>query len=142
MISELKSIRRQRMKLTERERELTTPKLTDLSLLERIYGWFNESYGKDLSSNGECLLRRKKFLFIALLLYSPGTLAGDRMRIGLRDRLCEVMGIGKGSTLSKSLGNIALYYRIYKYFREDIDTAYSYVMERLEDEGIVRAKPD
>ena len=40
-ISELKSIREQKSRLSERENELSTPVLTDLSLIQEIYVWFN-----------------------------------------------------------------------------------------------------
>ena len=39
-IIELKSIREQKSRLSEREKELGNPILTDLSLLNQLYEWF------------------------------------------------------------------------------------------------------
>ena len=41
-IAEIKSIREQKSKLSEREKELTEPTLTDLNMIETLYGWFQE----------------------------------------------------------------------------------------------------
>lgn len=55
-IVELKSIREQKSRLSEREQELSLPMLTDLSLIPEIYGWFKEILsGMDCPPNpGEC----------------------------------------------------------------------------------------
>lgn len=39
-IVELKSIREQKSRLSEREQELSSPILTDFSLIPEIYEWF------------------------------------------------------------------------------------------------------
>ena len=41
-IMELKVIREQKSRLSEREQELSSPILTDLSLIPDIYSWFND----------------------------------------------------------------------------------------------------
>lgn len=136
-IIELKSIREQKSRLSEREKELEEPILTDLSLLDKLYEWFKEiSYNKE-QKRDERILQRKKFIFIVLFLYSPSTLAGGKMKIGLRDKLCEVMNINERSTLSKSLNNLFFHYQIYKYFRHDINSILPGIMNRLCEEGII-----
>lgn len=134
-IIELKTIREQKSKLTERERELTEPMLDDLSLIEKLYEWFN-----DLSvrkKENERMLHRKEFIFIILCLYSPSTLAGGKMKIGLRDKLCEVLDINERSTLSKNLNNLAYHYQIYKYFRQDINSIYVEIVNRLREKKLI-----
>lgn len=135
-IIELKAIREQKSRLSEREKELAKPLLKDLSLLNLLYQWFNE-ISSCKESQKERMLQRKKFIFIALSLYSPSTLAGDKMRIGLRDELCKVLEINEKSTLSKSLNNIAFYYQMYKYFRLDIDVICTEILKRLRDEKLI-----
>ena len=39
-IAEIKSIREQKSKLSEREKELTEPILTDLDMIGTLYRWF------------------------------------------------------------------------------------------------------
>lgn len=136
-IIELKSIREKKSRLSEREKELADPILTDLSLLDQLYKWFEEiSYSREKKRN-EQILQRKKFIFIILCLYSPSTLAGGKMKTGLRDRLCEVLNLNDKSTLSKNLNNLSFHYQMYKYFRQDIDKIYSEFLKRLHVKGLI-----
>lgn len=55
-IVELKSIREQKSRLSEREQELSSPILTDFSLIPEIYEWFREILsGADCPPNPEVL---------------------------------------------------------------------------------------
>ena len=75
-IAEIKSIREQKSKLSEREKELTEPILTDLDMIGMLYRWFQEIISqKEIFRSGN-VTQRKKFIFIILFLYSPSTLAG------------------------------------------------------------------
>lgn len=139
-IVELKSIREQKSRLSERESELAQPMLTDLSMIPRIYEWFKELSDEDKKGRKMAVLQRKKFMFIILFLYSPATLAGDKMKVGLRDKLCEVLGLPVKSTLSKNLVNLTFHYRMYKYFRRDIERIYTALMERMKGEGFTFAR--
>ncbi|MEI3107214.1 MAG: hypothetical protein V8T16_17585 [Parabacteroides merdae] len=92
-IAEIKSIREQKSKLSEREKELTEPILTDLDMIGMLYRWFQEIISqKEIFRSGN-VTQRKKFIFIILFLYSPSTLAGGKMKNGLRDKLAEVLGV-------------------------------------------------
>ena len=80
-IAEIKSIREQKSKLSEREKELTEPTLTDLNMIETLYGWFQEIISqKEMFRLGN-VTQRKKFIFIILFLYSCISISG-RMWIG------------------------------------------------------------
>ena len=79
-IVELKSIREQKSRLSEREQELSSPILTDFSLIPEIYDWFKDLLaGMDCPPNPESVTQRKKFLFIVLFLFAPSVLAGGRL---------------------------------------------------------------
>ena len=72
-IVELKSIREQKSRLSERENELSSPILTDFSLIPELYSWFKELLaGMACPPNPESVTQRKKFLFIVLFLFAPG----------------------------------------------------------------------
>ena len=135
-ISELKSIREQQCRCMARERELTTPLLTDLELIPVIYGWFREilSHRAHPSTWGS-VTQRKKFIFIILYLYSPGTLVGVKMVNGLRDKISEVVNINSRSTISDNCVNALFMYQNYKGFRSDIENIYSEIMNRLSRTG-------
>lgn len=129
-IVEIRSIRDQKARLSERERELTKPILTDLDMIPTLYGWF-----KDIVSQQEIfranVFQRKKFIFIILILYSPSALADGKMKRGLRDKLAEVFGLNGKSTISDNLNGLYLSYQLYKYFRQDIHRIYNEIMDRI-----------
>ena len=88
-IAEIKSIREQKSKLSEREKELTEPILTDLDMIGTLYRWFQEIISQKETFRLGNVTQRKKFIFIILFLYSPSTLAGGKMMNGLRNKLAD-----------------------------------------------------
>lgn len=130
-IAEIKSIREQKSKLSEREKELTEPTLTDLNMIETLYGWFQEIISqKEMFRLGN-VTQRKKFIFIILFLYSPSTLAGGKMKNGLRNKLAEVLGVSAQTAISDNRNNLVFSYQLYKYFRQGVDWIYGEMMKRL-----------
>ena len=133
-IAEIKSIREQKSKLSEREKELTEPILTDLDMIGMLYRWFQEIISqKEIFRSGN-VTQRKKFIFIILFLYSPSTLAGGKMKIGLRDKMADVFGVNAQTTISNNRNNLVFSYQLYKYFRQDVDWIYGEMMERIKPE--------
>lgn len=130
-IFELKSIREQKYRLSERESEIAKPVLTDLGMINTLYEWFKEIAldGKELPKGN--VSQRKKFIFIILYLYSPTTLAGGKMRAGLREKLAEVFPIKEKSVVSNNTNNLVFSYQLYKYFRQDVERIYKEIILRL-----------
>ena len=136
-ISELKSIREQKSRLSEREYELSTPILDDYSLIGDIYEWFKEILsGLALPPCIESPTQRKKFIFIILFLYSPSTLAGGKMKVGLRDKLAEVTNCTV-SLISHNCEDVTFFYQQYKSHRQDIDYLYTEIINRLKIKGLI-----
>ncbi|WP_106832209.1 hypothetical protein [Parabacteroides pacaensis] len=131
-ISELKTIREQKSRLSEREAELTQPMLTNLSMVEVLYEWFKEILaGRNCPPNIESVTQRKKFIFIVLYLYCPSALAGGKMAKGLREKLSEILGVKAPSTISNNIANVVFIYNQYKNFRRDVEWMYSEIVSRL-----------
>lgn len=130
-ITEIKSIREQKSKLSEREKELTEPTLTDLDMIGTLYGWFQEIISQKEMFRVGNVTQRKKFIFIILFLYSPSTLAGGKMKNGLRNKLGEVLGINAQTVISDNRNSLVFSYQLYKYFRQDVDWIYGEIMEKL-----------
>lgn len=64
-IMELKAIREQKSRLSERERELSSALLQDTSLIPEIYSWFKDIVAEtDSPSNPDGVMQRKKFLLL------------------------------------------------------------------------------
>lgn len=69
-ISELKYIREQKSRLSERENELSTPMLVDVEIIPQMYEWFAEILSKmDFPPNLDSVIQRKKFMYIVLFLF-------------------------------------------------------------------------
>lgn len=137
VISELKSIREQKLKLSEREQKLNKPLLSDLSLIPMIYEWFKKILeDRDFPPNPDSPHQRKKFIFIILFLYSPSTLAGGKMKVGLRNKIAEVTGC-TGSLISHNCGDVTFFYQQYKSHRQDIDYLYTQILNQLKFKGLI-----
>ena len=137
-IVELRSIREQKSRLSEREQELASPILTDLSLIPEIYGWFKELLaGMDCPPNPESVTQRKKFLFIVLFLFAPSVLAGGRLPNGIRAEISGVFSDVSPCVISNNIADVSFIYQQYKDFRQDIDYLYAEIVKRLRDKGLI-----
>ena len=127
-IAEIKSIREQKSKLSEREAELTTPILTDLNQISVLYGWFRELLS-DQACPGrvEGAHQRKKFIFIVLFLFAPS----GRMPNGLRDKIAEAIDLKDITFISHNIETIVFLHQNDKYFRRDIEWMYGEIMKRI-----------
>lgn len=138
-IVELKSIREQKSRLSEREQELSLPILTDLSLIPEIYGWFKEVLSEmDYPPNPESVTQRKKFLFIVLFLFAPSVLAGGRLPNGIRAEISGVFPDVSPCVISNNIADVSFIYQQYKDFRQDIEYLYNQILERLKNKGLIK----
>lgn len=138
-IVELKAIREQKSRLSEREQELSAPMLTDFALIPEIYSWFKEIlFQSDCPPNFESVTQRKKFLFIVLFLFAPSVLAGGRLQNGIRAEIAGVFPDVSPCVISNNIADVSFIYRQYKDFRQDIEYIYSQVLERLKIKGVIK----
>lgn len=139
VVSELKAIREQKSRLSERENELSAPVLSDLELIPVIYEWFKDVLSEmAFPPQAECITQRKKFIFIILFLYAPSVLAGGRMPKGLRDKIAESVNISDKTFISHNIETVVVLYNNYKDFRKDIEYIYTGIVSRLKDNGMIR----
>lgn len=132
-IAEIKYIREQRLRILKREKELTRPILLDYNLIPEIYTWFKECVVSNNISEKNTITQRKKFLLVILWLYSPGSLAGDKMKPGLRDVVAKTLDIKQESVISRNCNSLVFTYRTYKYFRRDVDVIIEYILSKIEN---------
>lgn len=138
-IMELKAIREQKSRLSEREQELSSPILDDYSLIPEIYVWFKEILAKrTCPSNPESVIQRKKFLFIVLFLFAPSVLAGGRLPNGIRAEISGVFPDVSPCVISNNIADVSFIYQQYKDFRQEIEFLYNQILERLKVKGIVK----
>ena len=137
-ISKLKSVCAQETELLELKSELATPLLEDVQYIPMLAEWFC-----DLSNIGvelrEIATRQKnEYLFIILLLYSPMTLAGEKLVNGLRNILAEMFGYKSPSGISNLLaGDMVFQYKCDKELRADVDRIYVEIIRRLQERKII-----
>ena len=138
-IIRIKKIRVEKSGLSEEECTLSKPILTDKSLIKTIYDYFVEVLSeRNCSPQVESVIQRKKFIFIILYLYSPRTLAGGKMKSGLRDEISKVLGVQSMSTISNNCSDVVFLYQNYSDFSKDIIKIFSAVMERMISDGKIR----
>lgn len=132
-ISELKHIREQKSRLSEREAELVSPILTNLEFIPYIYELFKNIVRTINIPPREKIIQRKEFLFIILFLFVPSVLAGGRIPNGVRKSLEHVFPKVKPCTISNNIADVFFLYQQYKYFRSDINIIYKEMLKRLEE---------
>lgn len=138
-IVELKAIREQKSRLSEREQELSAPMLTDFALIPEIYSWFKEILSQsDCPPNFESVTQRKKFLFIVLFLFAPSVLAGGRLPNGIRAEIAGVFPDVSPCVISNNIADVSFIYQQYKDFRQDIEYLYNQIIERLKNKGLIK----
>lgn len=131
VIYEIKSIQEDITRLSLRKSELTCPILSDLDLIPALYNWFMEA-AKKLPKRNKSILN-KEFIFIVIFLYSPGTLAGGKMKLGVRKRIADTLNINACTAVSNKCTEIVFMYKIYKYFRDDLHILYSEIMSKIQE---------
>lgn len=137
-IAELKSIREQKSRISERENELSRPIIQKVELISEIYGWFREILSEmALEPNIESVTQRKKFLFIILFLFAPSVLAGGRLPNGIRAELSKVFPEISPCVISNNIADVPFIYQNYKDFRQDIDYLYTEIVKRLRIKGLI-----
>ena len=110
--------------------EALKPAIEDVDFVGEVYKRFLsfiEWSGKIMDANN-----RKKFLFIAVYLFCPSVLIGHTMPRGFRDRIKELINAKSATTVSNDVANLLFLYNHYRDFREDVDSAYAYVLEGLD----------
>lgn len=113
---------------------LEEPMLDDVSLLPSIYdAYLNVFRRRGCPEKAALVYNRKKFLLVALYLYSPRTLVGDRTRVGLRKELANLFGLATGTAVSDNFADIVFYYESYRDFRRDVDLIFNEIVAVLGD---------
>lgn len=132
-IAEIKNIREQKSRLSEREAELVSPILTNLESIPYIYELFKNIVRTMNIPPREKIIQRKEFLFIILFLFVPSVLSGGRIPNGVRKSLEHVFPKVKPCTISNNIADVFFLYQQYKYFRSDINIIYKEMLKRLEE---------
>ncbi|MCS2244557.1 hypothetical protein AAAY27_17515 [Bacteroides thetaiotaomicron] len=138
IIEQIKLVKEKKEKLSRIEQNLSSPILTDKSLIPEIYELFKRVLSEqDFSPMPESPHQRKKFVFVILFLYSPKTLAGYHSPRGLRDAIAKAIGLRDVTFISNNIETVAFLSQNDKYFKEDIEYLYTEIITRLKIKGLI-----
>jgi len=113
------------------------PKLNDVSLIPRLYEWYcqcADKFGFKTDKNG----RKKQFVFIVLIYFSPASIFGGEVRKELRNAIADIFGI-KGIGIYRMRDNAVAWQSTYKTFAAETDKAYRHIDALLSDNGLIEA---
>lgn len=130
-LTTLSSIKQQQQVLEAKKRDLTTPILSDLSLIPSLYDWFVEYITPMELRPSEITRRRKQFVLIILYLYAPSALNGGRLCRGIRGTLARLFRMKTPSAISNMASDLAWQYQQYADFREETDELLVYLRKQL-----------
>ena len=127
-IFELKKIKECKELLTERENGLSHPTLSNTEYLNRIYNIVeSECLSNDKLKGYEV---KEYFIAIAVFLYSPKSFVGEKFKIGVRDRIADVLE-SSPARISNIFRIVRDWIAIYKDYREGVEYLYGKVVNEL-----------
>lgn len=136
-VTALKIVRDKIIELSRAMKELNDPVLSDLSLLPKLYEVYLDFFARIGNSNSTAqVYNRQKFLFVILYLYSPKTLAGGKMKIGLRDKLSDLFKLNSRTSISDNCSDIVFMYYNYRDFRRDVELLFNEMTNAIPEEFI------
>lgn len=76
---------------------VSEPSYDDITLLPELWNMFCRYLKLHRHcANPQSVYERELFIFLILTIYSPRTLAGGKMKLGLRDELGKLFGLNAG----------------------------------------------
>lgn len=126
IIAKIQEIKKHRQDIARLQNELDGTLLTDYSLIAGIHEIFNRECQEKNTSR-----RRKLFVFIVMLFYSPDVLTGRKLHNGMRKELKKYISGIQDCAISYYVNGLLLNYNLYKDFREEIARLYGIIRESL-----------
>ena len=124
-------LHKQEREITRQAEELSKPILSDKKQIKVLYEWF-ENLREEEKLTGSRSVHNRQFLFVVILLFSPSTLAGEKLRPGIRNELAEVFKCKSPSSISNLCSDVLLWYQSYEGFRKSTDALYSKLIDKIE----------
>lgn len=121
----IKKIRKDKKKLTQLEKQVIDPVLTNIELIPKIHAMFCEIHDKkDVKRS----LKQKEFIFLILLLFSPESLLWYKTKKGIRDKIAIVLNLKEPVKVSKRITEVLFQYEKYGDFRDDVNLSYHRIL--------------
>lgn len=127
---------------------VSEPSYDDITLLPELWNMFCRYLKLHRHcANPQSVYERKLFIFLILTIYSPRTLAGGKMKLGLRDELGKLFGLNARTPISDNARDVAFLYRTDRIFKRDatrlMKMAYKYFsLNQLAEDFNLLTDPD
>ena len=131
-LKEVEQTHRERITIDNKEEELITPLLYDLSRMPEVYECFAAlipSYSKEPLTSID---NRRVFIFIILRLYCPRVFAGYKLSRGIRDAIANILQC-EPSLVSHNFRNLSFYYLRYTEFRTKVDNVFTAIYSMISE---------
>lgn len=117
---------------------LITPALSDVSLLPQIFEWYKEtSPDTGLKDRDSKSMFMQCFVFIVTMLYSPQSLAGGKLLLGLREKLSILLHYKSPTSISNVIPNLMFLYRSYQSYRDRVNHSFSAILAKLSSNNLL-----
>lgn len=135
-LAQIQDLNKRKELLLIEEQNATKAILTDFELIPLLYKWFKEAQAEIARKEGE-VTKRREFLFIVLYLYAPKSLIKGHLPDGLRDTLVNALNSVNKSSISNDINYLYLFYKQYINFRNAVEYAYAFIMDKLSNEKLL-----
>ena len=105
--------------------------LNDLSLIPYIYKWYRDCAAENKFSSDRRNNNYKQFIFIILLLYSPASLFGGKIRNDLRTSIADLLHLRANTIVYHMRDRVVVWIGTYKIFADEVAIAYEDIMMHL-----------
>nr|DAI53189.1 MAG TPA: hypothetical protein [Caudoviricetes sp.] len=130
-ITRIKSLNETKQSVAEEERLLSSPIVTDLSMVETVFQYCLDAYF-ELHPNNKLRHSSRRVLFVMMFIFSPKTLAGAKIAVGVRDKLAALYH-AQPQNISYYVRNLMFFYNVYMDFQSDVDYIFAEVYKKLRE---------
>lgn len=123
----IRTIRKQRKELEEKEKQLLSSIRTDKMTVESVYEYFLKS--KEISCF-ESYEQKKMFVFVCTSIVCPLSIGGDRLMPKIRKEISTLTDL-KPTRISDILSEVRISYKNYKSFKHEADYLYNSIKRSL-----------
>jgi hypothetical protein len=111
---------------------LIIPKVNNTALLPQIFEWYKEvSVDVDKRDRDSKTMFTQCFVFVVALLYSPQSLAGAKLSLGIREKLTILLKYKSPTSISNFIPNLMFLYKNYHSYRDRVNTAFEHISKKL-----------
>ena len=137
-VNSISSTKQEIRSLQNKYNLLITPALSDASLIPQIFEWYKEtSPDAGLTDRDSKSLFMQCFVFVIALLYSPQSLAGGKLSLGLREKLSILLHYKSPTSISNVIPNLMFLYRSYQSYRDRVNSSFSTILSRLSSNNLL-----